>query len=168
MIKNLKKEQLKNISESLPSLQRLLEEDDFFLNKGIYKKTFASIFDHWLKPNEVDQIHTENADEINNRRKKFETVVKEIFNSTEIYLWRYKRHDRFFVYKPTSINEVLNRCDFDNLYSERGKHYSLILPEYSAVFNEEWDWTNIIWYINKEKIKPLIKIIKKAGLHILE
>ena len=106
--------------------------------------------------------------ELNSRRQKFRDFIEEISNQTDLYSWKYKRHYRFHIQKPKSLKDVLRKCDFDNLWSQSGQRYSFLLPEYSAVYAEEWDWTNILWYTEREKIEPFLASAKKNGLHILE
>jgi len=119
---------------------------------------------------EVDKLIFINDDlkELKSRREKFSKVITELYNSTDTYLWRYKRKFRVFIQKPMTEDDVLGKCDFNNLWSQSGRRYSLILPELSAIYNEEWDWTNILWYTDDEKIKPFLGIADKVGLHILK
>jgi hypothetical protein len=123
-----------------------------------------------LTRDEADKmIHIDdNIDELKKRRQKFEKVIEDIYKSTKIYLWKYKRNQRIFIKKPLTYKDLERKCDFNNLWSESGRRYSLILPEYAAIYNEEWDWTNIIWYTDEKKLKPILEIVNKAGLHILK
>lgn len=170
MISNISDHELKAIKNKVPDFKRILEEDESFIEKGVYKKIFISVFDHWLTKDEADALIFIDHDlnELKRRREKYETVIKELYNSTATYLWRYKRNNRIFIQKPLTCNDLLRKCDFNNLWSESGRRYSFILPELSAIYNEEWDWTNIIWYRDIEKIKPILDIAEKVGLHIIK
>jgi hypothetical protein len=170
MISNISEVELKRINLNLPNLKRLIEEDDDFIESRIYKKVFICVFDHWLSNEEANEqiFIDENLVELNSRRKKFKDFIEEINSKTELFSWRYKRHYRFHIQKPESLKDVLRKCDFDNLCSQSGRRYSFLLPEYSAVYAEEWDWTNIIWYTDSEKIEPLLETAKKVGLYVLE
>ena len=88
--------------------------------------------------------------------------------TSELYSWRYKRTFSLHIQKPESLEDVLRKCDFNNLWSRRGQSYSFILPEYLVIYAEEWDWTNTIWYQDKENVEPLLETAKKVGLYILE
>ena len=110
----------------------------------------------------------ENLDELKARRKKFKLVAEELYKTTDIYFWKNKRNYRMVLKKPMSYKDVLRKCDFDNLWSQSGKRYDFILPEFSAIYSEEWDWTNIIWYTDEEKIVPILNIAENAGLNILK
>ena len=167
---NILEIELKRINKRLPELKRLIEEDDSFIESGIYKKIFICVFDHWLSKEEAENkiFIDEDSEELKNRRQKFKSFIESVYNQTELYKWRYKRHYRFHIQKPTSLKDVIRKCDFENLWSQSGRRYSFLLPEYSAVYAEEWDWTNIIWYTDREKIEPLLKEAKNIGLYILE
>lgn len=170
MISNISDKELKSIKKRLPNFRKVLEEDESFIENGIYKKIFISVFDHWLTKDETDNLIFIDNDknELKRRREKFEKVIEGLYKSTETYLWKYKRNYRVFIQKPLIYNDLLKKCDFNNLWSQSGRRYSLILPEFSAIYNEEWDWTNIIWYTDEIKIEPIIEIAEKAGLHILK
>ncbi len=167
---NISELELKKIKQHLPNLIKLIEEDSTFMVEGIYKKIFISVFDHWLSREEVgNRIFIDgDLEELKSRREKFKDFIKGVNKQTELYTWRYKRHSRFHIQKPASIKDVLRRCDFENLVSNSGNRYSFLLPEYSAVYTEEWDWTNIIWYTDKVDIEPLLKEVERTGLYILE
>ncbi len=170
MISNISKIELQGIKKNLPDFKKIIEEDESFIENGVYKKIFISVFDHWLTSDEADnQIFIDDdLEKLTSRRDKFKTVVEKLHSQTDLYLWKYKRHYRLHIQKPLTLNDTLRKCDFNNLWSQRGRQYSFILPEFSAIYNEEWDWTNIIWYTEEEKIKPILDIAKNAGLYILK
>ena len=162
MSKKPTKAELKKIRQSLPNAKRQLVEDH-----DIYNRVFISVFDKWLTPEEVDKISKLELKELFERRQKLEAIIMEFYELTETYIWRYKRHKRIVFYKPSSLTHLLNRCDIKNQNWWHGHRYHILLPEFSAIYGEEWDWTNILWYIDKEKIKPLLKLAENSGLHIL-
>ena len=170
MISNISEIELQGIKKRLPGFKKIIEEDESFIKNGNYKKIFISVFDHWLKSDEADnQIFVDdNIEELNSRREKYKTVVEKLYSLTDLYLWKYKRNYRFHIQKPLTLNDALRKCDFNNLWSQRGRQYSFVLPEFSAIYNEEWDWTNIIWYLDEEKIQPILDIAKSSGLYILK
>ncbi|MGB1205856.1 MAG: hypothetical protein ACPG5B_09430 [Chitinophagales bacterium] len=152
----------KEIKKKLPSLQRLIERED-----TDYQILFVSIFDHWLKPDEVGLIHTEDENELKIRRKKLQDFIVGLFEMTPTYTWKYKRKNRFFLYSFTTLNQVLKNCNIQYQHGESGRGYDIILPEFEIVYSEEWDWTNIIWFRNERSVKPLIELAEKSGLYIL-
>ena len=166
---DISKAELQVIHQQLPDLKKLIEEDDAFLASGTYHRIFISVFDHWLSATDsTNQIFIDDdLEELKGRRKKFRDFIEEVNSLTTIYIWRYKRHRRFHVQKPASLKDVLRKCDFNNLWSQSGRRYGFLLPEFSAIYAEEWDWTNIIWHTDQEKIEPLLNVAQKAGLHLL-
>jgi len=160
---NLTKLQLNNIKVNLPNAKDLLHGED-----TDYNMLFVSVFDHWLSEKECDQIYEKTSHELTERRNKFEGLIKDLYSLTDTYIWRFKRHYRVFVYKPNTLKHLLLNCDIKNQTWQTGKRYDVLLPKLEAIYSEEWDWTNIIWYRKKEKIAPLIDIVKKSGLYILE
>ena len=163
-MKKLTNSQAKEIKERLPFVQNLIEGED-----TDYQMLFVSIFDHWLTQDEFDpEIHKVDRKELKIRREKFQSFIDGIFHLTNIYSWKYKRHNRFFIYPFTSLNQLTKKCKIDEQHGESGQRFDLIIPDFRAVYSEEWDWTNIIWYRDKEKIKPVIELAKNSGLYILE
>ncbi|KAA9340265.1 hypothetical protein [Adhaeribacter soli] len=163
MIKRLTANQVKAIELSLPGFKNILEggEENF-------KKLAVSVFDHWLTEEECVQIYNTDEKEIKSRREKFKQVISDLFVETETFIWRYKKRNRIFVYPPNSLNHLQLKCDIDQQTGLSGQRYSILLPEFSAIYSEEWDWTNLIWYKDENKIKPFLEIIQRASLHILK
>ena len=157
------KKQTKEIKEKLPSLQQLIEKED-----TDYQMIFVSVFDHWLTQDEFQtEIHTENENELRIRRQNLQNFINGLFEITPTYSWKIKRKNRLFIYRFDTLNKIQKKCDIPNQHGETGQRYDIILPEVQAVYSEEWDWTNIIWFRDKKKIEPLIELVKKSGLHIL-
>ena len=168
MERNISTEELRAIKRALPDFKKLIEYDDDIRANGLYKLVFVSVFDHWLLPDEAEAIHVDdNLKELYARRVKFKRFIEEVFRSTTLYTYRYKRHDRLHVQKLTTLQSVLHRCRFDRLWSESGRGYSFLLPVYGAIYQEEFDWTNMIWYQDEEQVQPLLAAAEGAGLHLL-
>ena len=162
-MKKITKNHIKEINEKLPSLQKVIEKEN-----TDYKMIFVSVFDHWLTQDEFQpKIHTEDTEEIKIRRENLQNFIIGLFNVTPTFNWKIKRRNRFFLYPFETIKQILNKCEIQNQHGETGQRYDIILPEFQAVYSEEWDWTNIIWFRDQEKIKPLIELAEKSGLYIL-
>ena len=163
-MKKITKNQISDIKEKLPSLLNLIEKED-----TDYQMIFVSVFDHWLTQDEFEpHIHTEDPKEIAERRNKLQSFIQGLFNLTPTFTWKTKRNNRFFIYPLETENQILNKCEIQNQHGETGQRYDIILPELKAVYSEEWDWTNIIWFRDREKIKHLIELAEKSGLYILK
>jgi hypothetical protein len=163
-MKNITNNHRKEINEKLPSLRKLIERED-----TDYQMIFVSVFDHWLTQDEFQsKIHTKDSKEISIRRENLKLFAKGLFNLTPTFTWRIKRKNRFFIYPFNSEKQILNKVDIQNQHGESGQRYDVILPEIEAVYSEEWDWTNIIWYRDQEKVERLIELAKCSGLYILK
>ena len=163
-MKKITKNQITDIKEKLPSLQKLIEKED-----TDYQMIFVSVFDHWLTQNEFQpDIHTEDSKEIAGRREKLQNFIVGLFNMTPTFTWKAKRNNRFYLYPLETVKQILNKCQIQNQHGETGQRYDIILPELKAVYSEEWDWTNIIWFRDQEKIQPMIELAEKSGLYILK
>lgn len=163
-MKKISKNQIIDIKNKLPSLQILIEKED-----TDYQMIFVSVFDHWLTQDEFEpDIHTDDPKEIAERRNKLKNFIIGLFNMTPTFSWKTKRKNRFFLYPLETEKQILNKCEIQNQHGESGQRYDIILPELKAVYSEEWDWTNIIWFRDQEKIQPLIELAKKSGLYILK
>jgi hypothetical protein len=163
-MRKITKNQITIIKEKLPSLQKLIEKED-----TDYQIIFVSVFDHWLTQEEFEpEIHTKDPKEISIRREKLQNFIVGLFNMTPTFTWKTRRNNPFFLYPLETVKQILNKCDIQNQHGEIGQRYDIILPELQAVYCEEWDWTNIIWFRNQEKIQPLIELAEKMGLYILK
>ncbi len=102
MISNISKIELQGIKKSLPDFKKIIEEDEAFIENGIYKKIFTSVFDHWLTSDEAENhiFVDDDLEELNSRRYKFKTVVEKLYSQTDLYLWKYKRHHRVHIQRP--------------------------------------------------------------------
>jgi len=164
MNKKLTRIELKQIKSKIPNLLNLL-----YLGDDQYHEVAISVFDHFLLRNEVSQIFIDdNFEELEIRRNKLESFVKSLFELTKIYLWRYKRHDKIYIYKVSSLKYLQNVCNIQNQVSNTVENYSLIIPEFSCVYDEGSDWTNQLYYKDRVQIKPIIDLVQSSGLHILE
>ena len=169
MFSNITNHDLKRIKKALPDFKKIIDYDELFIEKQIYQIRAISVFDHWLTAEEADKeiFIDDNEKELLNRRNKFKNFIETLSTKTDLYTWKYKKHNRLHIQKPSNTKDVLRKCDFENLYSLNGKRYNFLIPEFSAIYEEGWDWTNIIRYKDEEKIKPILDMAKTCGLNIL-
>lgn len=163
-MKKITYNQKTDIKKKLPNLQKLMQKED-----TDYQMIFVSVFDHWLTQNEFEpHIHTEDLKEILTRRNNLQNFIMGLFEMTPTYTWKIKRKKRFFIYPLETLEQILNKCNIQSQHGETGQRYDIILPELQAVYSEEWDWTNIIWFRDKKLIQPIIELAEKCGLYILK
>ena len=162
-MKRITKNQIRGIKEKLPFLQRLIEKED-----TDYQMIYVNVFDHWLTQDEFQpEIHAEDRKEIAERRNRLQNFIIDLFNMTPTFTWKRKRNNQIFLYRIETEIQILSKCAIQNQHGETGQRYDIILPELRAVYSEEWDWTNIVWFKDQAKIQPLIELAEKSGLYIL-
>lgn len=163
----VKHEQLKQIKKQLPYLRHLFEvEEENIIPEGRYKQCTISIFKDWIYEEDYDLIFVEDVDEIQSRRNKYRNFVESLSELTDVFILAKRRSKRpSCIFKPSDVNYLIKMCEFDKLTEDRGKRYTLLIPEYSAVYQEGYDWYNNLWYRDSEKLKTLIELANKHGLH---
>lgn len=162
MIRKLADHELFSIKKNLPQVKNQLYKD-----RELYHKICISIFDKWLDKDECEKIYETNPTILADWRGRLGNVINEFYKLTPIYLWRHKNNYRIIFYKPNDLQHLQNKCNIRSQTWSSGHRYDLLMPEYSAIYSEEFDWTNIIWYIDFKKIEPLLDAVKKSGLYIL-
>ena len=119
MFSNITNHDLKRIKKALPDFKKIIDYDELFIEKQIYQIRAISVFDHWLTAEEADKeiFIDDNEKELLNRRNKFKNFIETLSTKTDLYTWKYKKHNRLHIQKPSNTKDVLRKCDFENLYS---------------------------------------------------
>ncbi|MEL6536796.1 MAG: hypothetical protein AAFQ98_15360 [Bacteroidota bacterium] len=159
--------QRKQINAALPDFAQLLAGQEKV--QGAYQNVFVSVFDHWLSREEAEALIMIDHDQetLRARRALFREFAVGLYWLTPLFGWKYKRRHRLHVLQPAGVDDVLRACDLDNLWSQSGRRYGFLLPEYAAIYQEEWDWTNLIRYRDQQMIQPMLDLVEQVGLHVL-
>lgn len=168
-MKNLTSEEVKTFKRKLPHLNELLVNDETFIEKGIYSKVNVSVFDHWLTAEEcIPMIYIDHdRRELELRRNKFESFIKSLSEQSEVYSWRYKRHERIHFNKFENLRAILKKCKFDEMTSDTGDRFGLVFPDLGMLYQEGWDWTSQIYFLTENQTDFLRKEAQQCGLYIL-
>ena len=163
---NITDEERLVIKSKLPNLDELLFEGE----SETYDRGFVSTLEHWIEGENVDELFPIDPIEISNRQNKFKNLINHLYESTPIYTARFRRGRRNNLsFKKIRNSEILNKkCKFQLLNEDYGDVFRFIVPEYSLVYTQNYDWTHLIDYYNKEQCKSFRNIIKNFGLHWLE
>jgi hypothetical protein len=163
---NITDEERLVIKSKLPNLDELLFEGE----SKTYERGFVSTLEHWTVGEEVDEIFPIDPIEISDRQHKFKNLINHLYESTPIYTARFRRDRRNNLsIKKIRNSEILNKkCQFHMLNEDYGDVFRFILPEYSLVYTQNYDWTHLIDYCNKEQCKSFRNLIEKFGLNWLE
>jgi hypothetical protein len=161
---NITTEETKSIRSQLPGLKQLLLEGE----SCAYEECFISIFDHNLSREETHLIFKkDDFEELKKRQLLFQSFAEDLFQQTTIYYWRLKNKNRVHIKKFKNYQDLKNKCKFDTITEDHGENYGFIIPEYSAIYEQYWDWTNRLWFADPSKIKPILELAKKNQLYRL-
>ena len=161
----LSKKEKKIIKSHLPELKNLILNGE---NEN-YKNCFVSIFDHWLTREETSLIFQKtDTNELKKRQRFFQNFAEQLYHKTSIYYWKLKNKDRIHIKKFRDFNHFKDKCKFTTITEDHGEVYGFIIPEYSAVYKQYWDWTNQLWHLEESKITPILKLIKENRLYKLD
>lgn len=163
---NITEEERLVINSKLPNLDELLFEGE----SEDYGRGFVSSLEHWTIGEDVDEIFPIDPMEIKNRQNNFSALINYLYESTPIYTARFRRDRKNNLsVKKIRNAEILNKkCKFHMLNEDYGNVFRFIIPEYSLVYTQNFDWTHLIDYYNKEQCKLFRNLIERFGLHWLE
>ena len=156
----------KMLDRTFPNIKDIFEAE--WEKRPEYKIMTVSVFDHFLGESEIDTIYETDLTIVRQRREVIQKTIISMYENTDVYLKKIKRHDRLFYFAPNSLMHILKHCDIRNQHWWTGQRFDLILPEYSAIYSEDFDWGNAIFYLDDDKVKPLVKIIEDSGMFILK
>lgn len=150
------------IHQQFPLLQNILEKE----SDGGMQKIAISVFDHWL--HDESEWHLmdcfEGAERII-RDRKLEAHWAGIFDLTPAYTIRYR--GRWPSKAELVIKRYTNRDGFlsqSRLRMTKSPSQFLILPKLECIYAAGWDDTNILYFKNKELVKPILDVATKVGL----
>ncbi len=159
---NISKGELEKIRKTFPDLTDILYEGE----SPAYERCCVSVFDHVLSEDEVELIYPESLLEISCRQDKFRSLVQGLFESTPIYTWKFRRNrkNKLSIKKPRSYISFMRKCRFTELTEQYGDVFSFIIPEYSLIYTQNYDWTHIVESLDLKKLDSFKEKVKEAGL----
>lgn len=134
-----------------------------------FKKIAISVFDRWLGEKNRYKLNCDGPEERDERNRKLLSLCEHIFCHTEVYTLRDRKLDFALpvLKKYTEKASYLRDCAWD-CQKTSDKFHFLMLPEFQAIYHEQWDDTNVLWYRDEKKIGPLLEWARISGLYILE
>ena len=124
-------------------------------------------FDHYLTLAECDTIQDSAKDE--ERRASHKKMLELFFEASnkEVFSWRYKRKNRIQLYKVTDWNYLYKTSQIEKKTGLSGCGYFLISKKLNVIYEEHWDWTNILTLFSKSDLTTVKEITSKSGLFLL-
>lgn len=83
--------------------------------------------------------------------------------STNLYLAKYRSIGHLIFKEPRSPQLLINRLNF----KEELLFIQLVLPEYKAIYVQNYDDTHILYFECRKTVEPLLDIIMATGLYVL-
>ena len=124
--------------------------------RGEYSKEFVSLWGGWLGSenyHKLDEVEPQDWE-------KFNTFVSKVYSLYEMYT---VTEEGEVLEKVNDISDVLSNYE-ESMNKECSQFTKLVLPSVPCVITEEWDYTYIIWYKDREKIAGILRCAKEVGL----
>jgi len=121
-----------------------------------FEKEFVSLFDGWLGEQNLYRL-----DEVREQEwQKFNTLLRMLAGKYEIFA--VNLGDRSCC-KVTDVESIIPTYEED---MNRGsdQFIRIIISELDVIFMEDWDYTWILWYREREAVHALAPMIANAGL----
>ena len=136
-----------------------------------YHYLAVNVFDHWLSRDEANQLF-ENvpAQEQSRRNNALYTFSKKLASEADVI--SYKFCGRWSSSKPKFRTFASEKVKLEYLVpaltKTSGSFFKVVIPDFSMVYVESWDDTNVM-YLRDVSIKGRLMILaKECGVHILE
>ena len=124
-------------------------------------KVAISVFDRWLGRENLHLLDCRDDAERQDRNLRMLALWMAIYDSYDV-LCRTNSDD--FVAMPER-SEYEAACAYDG---DKETFQCILIPECSAIYYENWDDTNILWYRDREDVIPIIELAEKCGLYPIE
>ena len=158
----------KLITRTFPDLRHTLQS---YANDHLEYKVAISVFNRWLGKDNLHLIDCRSNKEREERNSRMLCFWKSIYNSTNVYSYESisQKPDSQKINFVRYVNKeaYLKDCAY-NPEKTSDQFQFVILPEFEALYYENWDDTNVLWYTSKEKIEPLLEQVGICGLYLID
>ena len=165
-LSNISKSEAEELARAFPGLQRALENYADPLNNRVA----ISVFDRWLGK-DVSLLDCKTQGEREERNARMLCFWQVIFELTDVYT--YKSSLQRAETRTVEFMRYLNKASYleDCAYKTdrtSDQFQFIVLPEFLAVYQEDWDDANVLWFVSREKVEPLLKRADDCGLFAIE
>lgn len=165
--RNLPESEQIKLREQFPDLLNLARAEDV---PG-YHYLAVTVFDHWLSRDEANEL-LENVSEQEQIRRNDSLYKFSRKLASEADVISYKFCGRWSSSKPKFRTFASEKIKLEYLVptvtKTSGSFFKVVIPDFSMVYVESWDDTNVM-YLRDISIKNRLMILaKECGVHILE
>ena len=122
-----------------------------------------SVFDDWLGSDRLHLLDCKSYDERNDRNRRLLAFWGEIYDGYCVL----SRTDAGDFAAPANRDIYLDECRYEPDRTST-EFQCIIIFDLLAIYQEHWDDTNVLWYSDRGRIKPLLQMATSCGLNVLE
>ena len=131
--------------------------DDYQV-KVKYKKRFISLFNGWLGEENLKKLDLVTKTDW----QKFNILLELLDQEFNLYKVNLAKNECKKILHISSVFGVFNEDKSSDEFIQ------IIIPKLDIVLTEEWDYTYIIWYKEKDSLSIMQKYVQEAGLYSFE
>jgi hypothetical protein len=151
-----------------PELDKVVAVED----TDKYRFMAVSVFDHWLSEEESNQLLSDVSEEEQMLRdQKFDLFSNKIIQSTEVINFTFKGRwtkSRPVFRKFTSESSKKDYMKSASNFVGSQFFFKVALPEFEALYFENWDDTNIFYLRNENHASLIETWANECGLYRLD
>lgn len=123
-------------------------------------RKFVSVFDRWLGAENYHLLDCKDDLEREDRNKKLLAHWTLVIERTSV--WTMEENQ---ILEVVDRQQFLQKCGD---YEKSGDEFAFVLlPELGAYYLEDWDDTNVVWYVDEDRVQPLFDWAAECGLFTL-
>ena len=123
---------------------------------GILKNKVAiSVFNRWIGRDDLQLLDCKSHEEREERNARMLCFWESIYESTDVYTYRSTSQQpasqEITFMRYLNKASYLNDCAYSSEKTSNQFQFVVIL-EFQAIYSENWDDTNILWYVSRKKL----------------
>lgn len=126
-------------------------------------KVAISVFDRWLGRDDLHLLDCVDADERENRNRRLLSFWAAIYD-TQTVISR-SNLDVFAV--PKNRDAYIEKCR-RGATGGNDVFQCVVLPELGAIYYQNWDDTNVLFFCERSRIEPLLTLAHSCELSVIE
>ena len=143
---------------ALPGWRRVRTRED----EVPFEKVAISVFDRWVGVANLHLLDCKSEREREDRNARLLSYCEALFARTPLFAAG--RGDAPPV-PITHLRSVQKLCAYD---AEQSPSFFLLLPEFEAIYADDWDDTTVLWFRDRSRVAQLLEFVPECGLHVLE